>query len=361
MNWFLIALNVAAYFALSASPPLDHFLTLYPASPHWYSFFTYQFDHAGALHIAGNMLFLFIFGNTVNDKMGQIGYLAFYLAGGVFAGTCYVFTEQNGIPMVGASGAIAAVTGAYLVLAPRSNVTIFYMFLYIGKIEIQSLWVIGFYFVQDLMLNGGSDGVAHIAHIGGTIFGFTVCLIFLMTHLLPRDQFDVWALITRWNKRRQYRDLVAQGFDPFDYTKPARGGVKRVENDTNIEQARELRERVNAALSMREMAVAASAYVQMKALDPDQVMSKQAQLDIATQLHHDGRFADAAEAYEMLLKAYPKLERIEQIELALGLIYARNLQRYPRARELLGRVVDRVHEGRVLDMARDELSAIPAV
>ena len=292
MNWFLIALNVAAYFALSASPPLDHFLTLYPASPHWYSFFTYQFDHAGALHIAGNMLFLFIFGNTVNDKMGQIGYLAFYLAGGVFAGTCYVFTEQNGIPMVGASGGDRSrhrrLSGPGAAIKRHD---LLHVSLHRKDRDPEPLG-------DRVLLRAGSDAETAAATVWrisptsvGRFLGFTVCLIFLMTHLLPRDQFDVWALITRWNKRRQYRDLVAQGFDPFDYTTPARGGVKRVENDTNIEQARELRERVNAALSMREMAVAASAYVQMKALDPDQVMSKQAQLDIATQLHHDGRFA----------------------------------------------------------------------
>jgi tetratricopeptide (TPR) repeat protein len=95
-------------------------------------------------------------------------------------------------------------------------------------------------------------------------------------------------------------------------------------------------------------------------LDGEQILSKQAQLDIATQLHHEGRHADAAEAYESLLRAYPKLERIEQIELVLGLIYARDLQQYPRARELLTKVIDRVHEGRVLDMAKAELSLIPA-
>jgi membrane associated rhomboid family serine protease len=358
-NWLLIALNVLAFAGQKAFPQFDHFLTLYPSSPHWYSFFTYQFAHANIWHIGGNMLFLYIFGNVVNDKMGHLGYLTFYLAGGVFAGTCYVFTEQHGLPMIGASGAISAVTGAYLVLSPRSHVTIVWIFFFIGKLEIQSMWVVGFFFVQDLILNGGTDGVAHIAHIGGTLFGFCVCLFFLVTHLLPRDQFDVWALMTRWNKRRQYRGLVSKGFDPFNY-KPSAGEAHHRANDAVAEQVQDLRQRINAAIGMHENAVAADLYTKMKALDDQQVMSRTAQLDIATQLHHDGRLADAAEAYETLLRAYPKLERIEQIELALGLLYARDLQQYPRARELLSRVVERVHEGRVLDMAREELTLIPA-
>ncbi len=358
-NWALIILNVLAYVAQHAFHAVDTHLILNPESPHWYSFFSYQFAHADALHIGGNMLFLYIFGNTVNDKMGQLGYLAFYLAGGVFAGTCYVFTEQNGLPMEGASGAIAAVTGAYLILSPRSNITVFYMFFYIGKFEIQSMWVILFYFVQDLVLNGGQDGVAHIAHIGGTLFGISICLTFLATHLLPRDQWDVLALMTRWNKRRQYRDLVSKGFNPFDYTK-ASGSSHRRANDAVAEQVQDMRERINAAVGMQQINVAADLYVQLKMLDADQVLSRTSQLDIATQLHHDGRHADAAEAYESLLRAYPKLERIEQIELALGLIYARDLHQYARARQLLSRVVDRVHEGRVLEMAREELSLMPA-
>jgi membrane associated rhomboid family serine protease len=226
LNWLLILANVLVFVVETFDPHLQDRLGLHPRSPQLYQFLTYQFTHAGLAHLAGNMLFLFIFGNNVNDKMGHLGYLAFYLAGGVVAGIAFVISEHTAVLTVGASGSIAAVTGAYLVLFPRSHITLFYWFFFIGRIELQALLVIGFFFAQDVFLNlGHQDGVAHMAHIGGTVFGTLMCLALLVTQLLPRDQFDVWALIQRWNKRRQYRDLVAKGYNPFDYAgQPDRNG-----------------------------------------------------------------------------------------------------------------------------------------
>ena len=106
------------------------------------------------MHIAGNMLFLYIFGNNVNDKMGHVGYLAFYLAGGIIAGTCFMLTEPSAAALVGASGAIAAVSGAYLILFPQSLVTIFYwLFISIGRVEIQKSVVILAFFCLDVFGN----------------------------------------------------------------------------------------------------------------------------------------------------------------------------------------------------------------
>ncbi len=370
MNWLLIAANVLCFAATSVDRALETRLGLYPRSPALSEFLTYQFVHAGLWHLAGNMLFLYIFGNNVNDKMGNLGYLAFYLAGGVVAGLAYVLTERTGAPTVGASGAIAAVTGAYLILFPRSHVSIFYWFIILGRFELQAMWFIGFFFAMDVMLGGG-DGVAHMAHIGGTAFGTSVCLALLVSQLLPRDQFDVWALIQRWNKRRQYRDLVAKGYNPFEYgTAPAAvGGVmgtvgaavgRRRPSPVIDPRTTDLRERITTALAGHEMARAAELYVELKTVDPTQVLSRQAQLDVATQLNHDQRFPQAAEAYESLLRAYPKIDRADHIELMLGLLYSRYLGQYDKARLHLRAVAGRLHGGRELDMARDELAVVEA-
>src|SRR4051812_23253918 len=90
MNWVLIFLNVAVFFAQRAFPSLNDTLKLNPRSPALYQYVTYAFLHANALHIASNMLFLYIFGNNVNDRMGHLGYLPFYLAGAVIAGAAHV-------------------------------------------------------------------------------------------------------------------------------------------------------------------------------------------------------------------------------------------------------------------------------
>ncbi len=357
-NWGLIAANLAMFAATLVEPGLTGRLELSPRFPALYQFITYQFLHAGLLHVGVNMLFLFIFGNNVNDKMGNLGYLAFYLAGGVVAGSAYAMTEHGPAGLVGASGSIAAVTGAYLILFPRSHVSIFYWFIFIGRFELQALWFIGLFFAQDVLLSNGGDDVAHMAHIGGTIFGTTVCLALLVPQLLPRDQFDVWALIQRWNKRRQYRDLVAKGYNPFDYTQTPGGRGRPTPVDGRVV---ELREQITAALGRHEVATAADLYVQLKVIDANQVLSRQAQQDVATHLHHAERYPQAAEAYEALLRTYPKFDRVDQIELMLGVLYARYLQQYDKAKTHLNAVAGRVHGGRELEMAREELAAIEAI
>jgi membrane associated rhomboid family serine protease len=363
MNWLLIVANLLMFAAEAFVPSLLPNLELSPRFPQLYQFITYQFLHGGLLHVGGNMLFLYIFGNNVNDKMGNLGYLAFYLAGGVVAGMAYTLTEHGPAPIIGASGSIAAVTGAYLVLFPRSHISIFYWFIFLGRLELQAMWFIGLFFAQDVFLNlGHQDDVAHMAHIGGTIFGSLVCLALLVPQLLPRDQFDVWALIQRWNKRRQYRDLVAKGYNPFDYTQVAGdpGPAGRRRPSPADGRVVELREQITAALTRHEPATAAGLYVQMKLIDPNQVLSRQAQQDVATQLHAEERYPQAAEAYESLLRTYPKLDRADQIELMLGLLYSRYLHQYDKARTHLQAVAGRLHGGRELDMAKDELAAMDA-
>jgi membrane associated rhomboid family serine protease len=361
MNWALIALNVLVFVGFQNFSMLGgnrgmargfndvtSRFELSPYEPQLRSFITYAFLHANVMHLVGNMLFLYIFGNNVNDKMGQIGYLAFYLAGGVFAGIAYVLMETGGAPVIGASGAIAAVTGAYLVLFPRSNVTIFYFWYFFGTYEIPSLWFILFFFVKDLIFNfAQQDNVAHVAHVGGTVFGFAICVVLLSVRLLPRDQFDLVAMIKQWNRRRQYRDMVSKGYNPFEYGSRERPGPPPPP-DPRQEQIMNVRASVLEAVGRHDLPTATHLYLQLKQLDAQQVLPKQPQLDIANQLAGEQRFVEAADAYEAYLRVYPKAEQIEQIELMLGLIYARYLDR----------AMLRLHDPNALAMAREELARI---
>jgi len=347
-------LNLAEVNQFTSSP-----YELSPAAPYLHAFVTYAFLHAGWLHLLGNMLFLYIFGNNVNDKMGHLGYLAFYLAGGVFAGIAYVLMQNGAAPVIGASGAIAAVTGAYLVLFPRSHITIFYVWYLIGRYEMPSVWFILFFFAQDVFFNfAGNTNVAHVAHIGGTVFGFAVSLALLAVQLLPRDQFDLVAVFKQWNRRRQYRDMVSKGYNPFDYTPRDRAGQPPPPPDPRQEQVMNYRGAILEAIARRDPATAAALYLQLKQIDPQQALPKPAQLDVANQLAAEQKFPQAAEAYETLLRTYPKAEHIEQIELMLGLIYARYLAQYDRARHFLQRAMLRLHDESALQMARDELARI---
>ena len=363
MNWGIIALNVAVYMVQSRVPQVTRLLALRPDDPTLLTFFSYSLLHASVMHLAGNMLFLYIFGNNVNDKMGSVGYLGFYLAGGVFSGIGQVAMAGGSIPVVGASGAVSSVTGAYMVLFPRAHVTLLYYFLYIGVIEIPSAWFIGFFFVKEFFLNfaGMETGVAHMAHLVGAGFGFVVTFGLLSANLLPRDHFDVVALVKQWNRRRQFRDITASGYDPFAYSPAAR---VRAENrlpapaDPKQEQIQDIRAQIAEAMNQRDHPKAAELYVQLRDIDADQVLARQTQLDVANQLASQQNYEQAAAAYELFLRHYKNFEQIEQVELMLGLIYARYLSRYDRAKEYLLRAMARLHGDRELGLARAELQRI---
>jgi len=141
--------------------------------------FTSMFMHAGLAHIAGNMLYLWIFGDNVEDRLGPVMYLAFYLVGGVVASLAHLLTNPGSqIPTVGASGAIAAVLGAYLVLFPQSRiVTIIPLGYFMRLTMVPAIIVLGFWFILQLFSGvlslGGPEvgGVAFWAHIGGFVAG----------------------------------------------------------------------------------------------------------------------------------------------------------------------------------------------
>jgi membrane associated rhomboid family serine protease len=147
---------------------------------------TSMFLHGGWLHLIGNMLYLWIFGNNIEDRFGRLGFLIFYLAGGVAAVVAQVAVDPTSpIPLVGASGAIAATLGAYLVLFPRARVLalVFLGFFY-QLLEIPAVIVLGFWFVLQLVdgiaslgLAGAEGGVAFFAHIGGFVAGVAIGLL----------------------------------------------------------------------------------------------------------------------------------------------------------------------------------------
>jgi membrane associated rhomboid family serine protease len=153
----------------------------------WFlSVFVAMFLHGGWLHIAGNMLFLWVFGNNVEDRMGRLVYLPFYLAGGIAAAAAQIVTSpDSAIPNLGASGAVAAVLGGYLVMFPRHRVlSLVPIFFFLQLIELPAIVVLGFWFVLQLFNGVGSissevaGGVAYWAHVGGFVLGVVVALLF---------------------------------------------------------------------------------------------------------------------------------------------------------------------------------------
>ena len=154
--------------------------------------FTSMFMHGSLLHIAGNMLFLWIFGNNVEDSMGRLKFLLFYLAGGLAAIALQTAVGPDAaVPTVGASGAVAAVLGAYVILHPRARVlTLIFLVIFFTFVELPAMLVLGAWFLLQIFsglqdfaapATGGGGGVAYFAHIGGFIFGL-VLIAFLASN-----------------------------------------------------------------------------------------------------------------------------------------------------------------------------------
>jgi membrane associated rhomboid family serine protease len=144
---------------------------------------SYMFLHAGWLHLLGNMWYLWIFGDNVEDRMGHVGFLAFYLASGVASAVMQIAINPGSpIPTVGASGAIAGVLGSYLVLFPRAKVVtlvpivFFLQIVALPAVLVLGLWFVFQFFSGAFALGGAGGGVAWWAHVGGFLFGMAVTL-----------------------------------------------------------------------------------------------------------------------------------------------------------------------------------------
>jgi membrane associated rhomboid family serine protease len=156
--------------------------------PTWVTPFTAMFMHGGLLHLGGNMLFLWIFGNNIEDCLGPVRFIVFYLFGGLAAMALQVaIAPDAAVPTIGASGAIAGVLGGYLVLFPRARVlTLIFIVFFFTFIELPAMVLLGFWFLTQLIFGyldvanptGEGGGVAYFAHVGGFVFGILAIRLF---------------------------------------------------------------------------------------------------------------------------------------------------------------------------------------
>ena len=341
-NYALIAINVLVFLAsygemhiykISGQPirlPIRPWAVqwlLVPAHRQYWQFLTYAFLHGSLVHILGNMFFLYLFGNNINDKLGHLWYLLFYLCGAILSGLGHAAVNWSSIaPTLGASGAVAAVTGAYLVLFPQTLITVLYWFFFIGTVEVPAMYFIG---IKMILIDNGiaryTPGVAYDAHLAGYAYGIVITLLLLATRLVAGSNFDLWAMIKRWNRRRRYRDVMAGGYDPFTGTERRKsavaGEVKKSAAETQKEaKTREIRSSIGRWIGQRNLA--------------------------------------AAQAYEQFLTHYSNYEHAEQVELMLGILYSRYLGDFEQAVKHLEKAAQRLTDSKQLQMCREELARL---
>ena len=371
VNYALIFANIviflvtSPYLSSTDDPrnPLYSYM-LRPDAPQLYQFITYAFLHGGLLHLLGNMLFLYIFGNNVNDRLGHLGYLLLYLGGAIFSGMCHALLEVN--PVLGASGAVAAVTGAYMVLFPLTNIEIVYFIIYfIGVTEVAAVYFILFkLIVWDNIIGPGlsvPSNIAYTAHLAGYAFGILIPLALLGLKLLPHSHFDLWALTQRWGRRQRYRATVSGRYDPFSAQGAVRKPVKASATDAAPPQdpkVTELRSQISESVYAGDVPRAAQEYLKLLELDPSQILPQQQQLDIANRLMHDNHHPQAATAYELFLKHYHRYPFLEQVQLMLGLLYSRYLNNNDQARTHLTAALAKLSDPNQKKMCQDELNRL---
>jgi membrane associated rhomboid family serine protease len=172
----------------SEDPQSDLFIPVNQA-PWFVTLFTSMFMHGGILHIAGNMLFLWVFGNNIEDSMGRAKFVFFYLAAGLVAVYSQAALDLDStVPTIGASGAVAGVLGAYALLHPAARVlTLIFIIFFVTLVEVPALILLGIWFILQFLPAvgqvatpevGGGEGIAYLAHVGGFVFGLATIKLF---------------------------------------------------------------------------------------------------------------------------------------------------------------------------------------
>jgi membrane associated rhomboid family serine protease len=202
LTYGLIGVNILVFLheVSLSSQELEQFFQMYAVIPQelttnfaqeWTTLFTSQFLHGGWWHLISNMVFLWVFGNNVEDRMGHLKYLIFYLSCGALAALCQWFISMNSsIPSLGASGAIAGVLGAYVIRFPQSRIlTLAFLGFFVTTIRIPAIILIGIFVIQNVIsglaslqaaanMSVETGGVAYWAHIGGFAFGIILAPLF---------------------------------------------------------------------------------------------------------------------------------------------------------------------------------------
>lgn len=334
---FLFARFQARLDAETYSNLLDRIELFWKPTQPW-RFITYAFAHADWWHVISNVIFLWVFGPSVEDRFGHLGFLVFFLAGSVAAGLGHIALSPA--PVIGASGAVSAVTGAYLILFPRTTVRILFI-VFFSFYDIPATWFIVAAVVLDFLRLGDGGQVAHGAHLAGYLTGFVVAGGLLATRLLPRE--PMYDLISIWQHRKRRAALktaVEQG-QKKRLAKLAPGGGLAFSDQTTQRRAR-----ISALLASGDRTAAADEYELLLSenglASPAALLSKRIQFEIAGALYQLARYPRAMSAFELFARAYPSDPQAIGVRLLMAAIATRHVKDHARARSILDEIAPKL-------------------
>jgi membrane associated rhomboid family serine protease len=309
-----------------------------PAWPSFLALLTCMFLHGGFMHLAGNMLFLWIYGDNVEYRLGPVRFVAWYFVTGMAGTLAYAFMNQSSpVPLVGASGAISGVLGFYLIWFPRNYVKVLFFFPFFGIFPIRAYWVLGMYIVIDnLMPIAASRGgnVAHGAHVGGFAAGMLLALL----HNRIRGSIPA----PRPERFGRYRPGVGPTSVHF---REARG--KAFDHGGDFE----------TAVAAGRMQAAAHAFSGMQR-EGGSPPNPEAVFRLAHWLYEESYIPDAAAVFRYYLKRFPKGEDLDRVHLGLGVLLARRLGQPAAAKEHLHQAIEITDTPAIATAAREELGTL---
>lgn len=320
---WLIGLNLLAYLTMLAvvkgsEDATETFILRFGMSREafaWWQPVTYLFVHdPGSLwHVGGNMIFLWTFGSAVEGRLGATRFLSLYLIGGILAGLAQIMTSSG--PVVGASGAVSAVTGAFVVLFPRARVSVW---LFLSIIPIPAMLMVGLYFFFDLAgaFGGGRGGIGYLAHVTGTIFGFVVAMSLLGTGVLRRTDLDLLFLLKQWRRRREMRKVAeASRSAAGPWASLGKDGDERVTSSS-----------VGSAHANTPLSAATKARIAQRARES------------ASEAFAKGDFERAITEFNRSFETVPTGAEADEARLMLAVIHIRKVPDHARAREAIAAI-----------------------
>lgn len=348
---------------------------------------TYAFMHGDIWHLLSNMFFLYAFGATLENRIGRLGFAALYVAGIVVSGGVQIATQNGSV--IGASGAVAAIAGCFLILFPLVNIRVLLVFFLITVFEISALWLLGFVILKDLVFQGFgvSDSVARVAHLAGYGLGIAVGFVLLWTGVIKRQTFDMLALLERAKRKQELRSAVGGNSSPTQVIARAviqQGLASDAKRAADIDKRRD-QDKLDATMSVlasgraellkaitnKEVSAIAGLYqALLKAgvgagvgTEPRErravTLARDAQFELGNTLVRSGQHDLAATAYRDFLTTYERDPQVGEVRLMLALVLGRYLHKPADAKAELARIdlarVD-AEQRAMLDQLKAELA-----
>jgi len=362
MNYLLIAANVFVFVFLQhggKSEPVVEKYAYVPASPTLLTAFSSMFLHGDWMHLIGNMLFLWIFGDNVEARLGSIGYLFAYLAAGLVGALVHGLSDPtSAIPSLGASGAISGVQGLYVVAFPRNRIKMLFVYYYVNVFFLPAVWVVGFWFVvNDLLpffLGRGllADNVAHGAHIGGFLSGLVLCFV-LRPFFRPLLPVTVPAAVGPRTAPPRPANRA-----PWTMSDPYGGG--RTSGRFAPPAATHDETDVLGLWRAGRREQAADVFSTMLRSGATPSLPETDFLRLSLWLEESRRFDDARLAFEQFLRTYASSRSAPLVHFGLGMIFARHLHDRSAARPHLDAAVRFSPDPAVRTAAARELERLGA-